>query len=54
MYNHIDRYTVRTVVNDLIDRLIDECVSKKEIAEMLDLTDGEKEYMDINWLYENN
>ena len=48
----IDRYIARTVVNDLIDRLIDECVSKKEIVEILDesLTEEGKEYFDVKWL----
>ena len=48
----INRYIARGVVNDLIDRLIDEGVSKKEIVEILDefLTEEGKEYFDVKWL----
>lgn len=52
-----DRYTVRRIINDLIDRLIDEGVSKQDIIEMIDEDDyysnSDKEYFDINWLYSN-
>jgi hypothetical protein len=49
-----DRYTIRSVVNDLIDRLIDECVRRDEIREMLeDLSDSDRAYLDIEWLWED-
>lgn len=48
----MDRYTVRRVVNDLIDRMIDEGISREEIVELLDLDDSEKEYFDVKWLDE--
>ena len=58
MRNTMDRYTVRRLVNDLIDRLICEGVSKQEIIEMIDeddfYSDSDKEYFDINWLYSND
>lgn len=54
----IDRYTVRRIVNDLIDMLIDEGISKQNIIEKLDeddfYSDSDKEYFDINWLYKKN
>ena len=45
-----DRYTIRRVVNDLVDKLIDEGVEKKDILEMLDLYDSDLEYFDLEWL----
>lgn len=54
----MDRYTVRRIVNDLIDMLIYEGVSKEKITNMLDeddfYSDSDKEYFDINWLYKEN
>ena len=53
-----DRYTVRRIINDMIDRLIYEGVSKQDIIEMIDeddyYSDSDKEYFDINWLYKND
>lgn len=50
-----DRYTVRRIVNDLIDLLIEEGVSKKSIIEKIDeddfYSDADREYFDIGWLY---
>ena len=46
------RYTVRSVVNDLIDALMSEGVSRKDIRELLeDTTDADREYFDIEWLF---
>lgn len=54
----MDRYTARRLVNDLIDMLIDNGVSKKEITDMIDEDDfyseSDKEYFDVNWLYKEN
>lgn len=50
-----DRYLVRRVVNDLIDMLINEGVSKEDIIDQLgEILDSDKEYFDINWLYTND
>lgn len=53
-----DRYTTRRVVNDLIDMLLDECVSKQDIIDKIDeddfLSDSDREYFDINWLYKED
>ena len=53
-----DRYTTRRIVNDLIDMLIEEGVSKQDIVEKLDeddfYSDADREYFDINWLYKKN
>lgn len=47
----MDRYTVRCVVNDLIDLLIEEGVKKEDILEVFqDVSDADKEYMDMTWL----
>lgn len=49
-----DRYTIRRIVNDLIDRLIDEGVSRSDIRELLEDTfDSDREYLDIEWLFKN-
>lgn len=51
--NAPDRYTARRVANDLVDMLIDECVSKKAILETLNeigLSDWEFDYFDLDWL----
>ena len=49
-----DRYTARRVVNDLIDALINEGVSRQDVRDIIDdVTDSEKEYLDINWLYKD-
>lgn len=49
-----DRYTIRRIVNDLIDRLIDEGVSRRDIRELLEDTfDSDREYLDIEWLFKN-
>ena len=49
-----NRYTIRSVVNDLIDRLIDECVSREDIREILEeTTDADREYLDIEWLFKD-
>lgn len=45
-----DRYTIRRVVNDLVDMLINEGVDKKDIVEQLDLYESDMEYFDIEWL----
>lgn len=48
-----DRSITRTVVNKLVDMLLTEGVSKKDILEELDLSDSEVEYFDIKWLKED-
>lgn len=48
-----DRYTVRRVVNNLIDALIDQGVDKIDILNIVehwDLTNSDMEYFDIKWL----
>lgn len=55
---NMDRYTARRIVNDLIDMLIIEGVSKQQIISMLDeddyYSDADKEYFDITWLYKQD
>lgn len=55
MEGKVDRYTTRRIINDLIDMLLDEGVSKQDIIEKIDeddfYSDSDKEYFDINWLY---
>ena len=52
---NIDRYTIRRIVNDLIDELINEGVKKETIIEIIsDVDTATKDFIDINWLYENN
>lgn len=50
-----DRYTIRRVVNDLIDMLIDEGVDAEDITARIDdpdeLSDSDIDYFDISWLY---
>lgn len=58
MEGKVDRYTVRRIVNDLIDMLIEEGVSKQSIIDMIDeddfYSDSDKEYFDISWLYQKD
>lgn len=53
-----DRYTTRRVVNDLIDMLLNEGVSKQDIIDKIDeddfISDSDREYFDINWLYKED
>lgn len=55
MARNPDRYTTRRIVNDLIDMLLSEGVSKQAVIDMIDeddfYDDADKEYFDINWLY---
>ena len=58
MAGSFDRYTARRIVNDLIDMLIDNGVSKQEIIDVIDAdefySESDKEYFDINWLYKED
>lgn len=58
MANLVDRYTARRIVNDLIDMLLDNGISKQEIIDVIEAddfySDSDKEYFDINWLYKND
>lgn len=58
MTGMVDRYTTRRIVNDLIDMLLNEGVSKQDIIDKIDeddfYSDSDKEYFDINWLYKND
>ena len=53
-----DRYTTRRIVNDLIDMLLNEGVSKQDIIDKIDeddfFSDSDREYFDINWLYKED
>ena len=53
-----DRYTTRRIINDLIDMLLEYDISKQEIVSYIDSEDfyskSDKEYFDINWLYEED
>ena len=53
-----DRYTTRRIVNDLIDMLLNEGVSKQDSIDKIDeddfYSDSDREYFDINWLYKED
>lgn len=46
-----DRYLVRRVVNDLVDALIDEGLSKADVLEIIgEMHESDMDYFDIGWL----
>ena len=48
-----DRHTICTVVNDLIDALLDEGVGTETIRNLLGYTsESDRDYLDIDWLFE--